>query len=76
MICKVFINLEAALDCLALEDIDVDLAVIPPDIDALTNEDKLNGKGTAMPLVRDVSGLVKVVNADKKALTCHVHQQI
>ena len=54
MSCKVFINLEAALDYLDLEDIDADLAVIPPDLVDLTNEDELNDKDIATPLVRDV----------------------
>ena len=59
-------NLEAALDYLTLKDIDEDLAVIPPDADNLTDEDKLKNKDTATPLVRDVSGFVKVINADKE----------
>ena len=63
---KVFMNLDAALDCSALEDIDTDLAIIPPDVDNLTDEDKLNDKDNVTPLVRDVPGLVKVVNADEK----------
>ena len=49
-----------ALDYLVLEYIDADLAVIPPDVDNLTDED------TATPLVRDVPGLVEVVNADEE----------
>ena len=48
---KVFMTLEAALNCLALEDIDADLAVIPPDVDSFTDEDKLNDEDTAKPLV-------------------------
>ena len=63
---NVFINLEAALDYLVLEDIDADLAVIPPDIDDLTNEDELNDEDTATPSVCDVPGLVEVVNADEE----------
>ena len=59
-------NLKAALDYLVLEDINSDLAIIPPDVDDLTNEDELNGKDTATPLVRDVPSLVEVVNADKE----------
>ena len=63
---KVFMNLEAVLDSLALEDIEANLAVIAPDLDDLTNEDELNNKDTAKPLVRYVFGLVEVVNADEK----------
>ena len=59
-------NLEAALDYLVLEDIDTDLAVIPPDVDDLDDEDELNDEDTATPLVRDVPGLVEVVNADEE----------
>ena len=66
MSCNVFMNLEAALDYLVLEDIDADLAVIPPDVDDFTDEDELNDKDTATPLVRDVPGLVEVVNADEE----------
>ena len=40
-------NLEAAFDYLALENIDPDLAVIPSDVDDLTDEDGLNDKDTA-----------------------------
>ena len=39
---NVFINLEAALDYLVLEDIDADLAVIPPEVDDLSDEYGLN----------------------------------
>ena len=63
---KVFMNLEAALDYLALEDIDADLAVILPDVDDLIDEDELNDKDTATAFVCDVPDLVEVVNADKK----------
>ena len=63
---NVFMNLEVALDYLVLEDIDADLAVIPPDVDDLTNEDELNDEDTATPLVRDVPGLLEVVNADEE----------
>ena len=66
MICKVFMNFEAALDYLALEEIDTDLEIIHPDVDDLTDEDKLNDKDTAMPLVCDVPDLVEVVNADEE----------
>ena len=66
MSCKVFMNLKAALDYLTLEDIDADLTVIPPDVDDLTDEDKLNDKDMATPLVRDVPGFVEVVNADEE----------
>ena len=68
MIRKVFIlvNLEAAFDYLGFEEIDADLAVIPLDVDDLTVEDDLNNKDTATPLVDDVPGLVKVVNADEE----------
>ena len=63
---KVFINLEADLDYLALKEIVTDLAIIPPDVDDLTDEDELNDKDIATALVRDVSGLVEVVNADEE----------
>ena len=59
-------NFEAAFDNLALVNIDADLAVISSDVDDLTNEDGLNNKDTATLLVRDVPGLVEVVNADVK----------
>ena len=59
-------NLEAALDYLALEEVDTDLAIIHADVDDLTNEDKLNDEDTAALLVCDVPGLFKVVNADEK----------
>ena len=59
-------NFEAALDCLVLEDMDVYLAVIPPDVDDLTDKDELNDEGTATPLVCDVPDLVDVVNDDRK----------
>ena len=59
-------NLEAALDYLALKDIDVDLAINLPDVDDLTDKDKLNDKDIATSLVCDVPGFVAVVNADKK----------
>ena len=63
---NVFMNLEAALDYLVLEDIDADLTVIPPGVDDLTDEDESNNKDTATPLVCDVPGLVEIVNADDK----------
>ena len=58
---QVFINLKAALDYLALKDIDADLAVISSDVDDLTDEDEI-----ATPLVRDVPALLGVENAEKK----------
>ena len=64
--CIMLMNLEVALDYLVLEDIDADLAVIPPDVDDLTNEDELNDEDIATPLVCDVPGLVEVVNADEE----------
>ena len=49
-----------------MEDIDADLAVFPPDVDDLTDEDEFNDENTTTPLVRDVPGLVEVVKADEK----------
>ena len=46
---KVFMKLGATLDYLALEEIDTNLEIIPPDVDDLTDEDKLNDKDTATP---------------------------
>ena len=63
---KVFMYLETAFDNLALEEIDTDLAIIPPDVDDLTDEDVLNDEDTTTPLVRDVPGLVEVVNAEEE----------
>ena len=59
-------NLEAALDYLALKDIDADLAVIPSDVDDLTNEDELNDEDIVTLLVCDVPGLLGVENAEEK----------
>ena len=59
-------NLKAALDCLVLEDMNAYLAVIPPDVDDLADEDELNDEDTATPLVCDVPGLVDVVNDDRE----------
>ena len=66
MIRKVFKNLEETCDYLALKDINKDVAAIPSDVDDLTDEDDLNDKDTATPLVCDVSGLVEDVNADEE----------
>ena len=66
MNCNVYMNLEAALDFIASENIDTNVAVIPPGVDDLTDEDELNDEYTATLLVRDVPGLVKVVNADEE----------
>ena len=63
---QVFINLETALDHLALKDIDVDLAIIPLDVNDLTDEDKLNDKATATLLICGFPGFVDVVSADKE----------
>ena len=43
---NVFMNLEAALDYFVLEDIGADLAVIPPDVDDLTDKDDFLLSGT------------------------------
>ena len=63
---NVFMNLEAGLDYLVLEDIDTDLGIIPPDLDDLTDKDELNDEDTATPLVRDVPGLAEVVNPNEE----------
>ena len=49
-----------------MENIDADLAVFPPDVDDLTDEDELNDQNTTTPSVRDVPGLVEVVKTDEK----------
>ena len=49
-----------------MEDIDADLAVIPSDVVDHTDEEELNDKDTAAPLVRDVPDLVEVVNVDEE----------
>lgn len=63
---EVFTNIDAAIEYLFSEQIDCDLAAVPPDVDELTDEDEIDDDIIDYPVVQDVPGVVEIINPEEE----------
>ena len=63
---KAFANVEDAVNYLLGSDICEAMTVIPPDIDELTDEDKVDDENLDAPIICDIPGGIKIVDFNEE----------
>ena len=63
---KAFTNVENAVDYLLGSDISETMTVIPPDVDEVTDEDKVDEKNLDAPKICDISGGIEIADFNKE----------